>query len=108
MVTHSKKLNSQFNLHLFCTFLTVLLSHSDSKNNLYCVCYIFMNNETVGFFVCSIVTDLFPSFENPRNHNIFCATELMVWLTLEPILEEPSKFQMKKEEQFMLIMWTYP
>ena len=30
----------------------------------------------------------------------------MVWLTLEQSLEEPSKFQMKKEEQFILKMWT--
>ena len=26
---------------------------------------------------------------------------------LERSLEEPSKFQMKTEEQFILIMWTY-
>ena len=32
---------------------------------------------------------------------------LMVWLTLGQSLEEPSKFHMKKKEQFVLIMWTY-
>ena len=31
----------------------------------------------------------------------------MIWLTLEQSREEPGKFQMKKNEQFILIMWTY-
>ena len=42
---------------------------------------------------------IYPSFKNPHNHDIFCAAE-------EQSLEEPSEFRVKKEEQFILIMWT--
>ena len=65
------KLNSRFNFHI-CTvvFFMVLLTikHSDSKNCLYFVCYIFINKETA-LFASSTVTDAFsPSFKDFRVH----------------------------------------
>ena len=107
--------HSRFKFHLYCTFSILYIfdssvdNHSNSKNNLHFSYYIFINKETVGSFYLlhsPLVHSL--RFKNPHNHNSFCATELMVWLTLEHSLEEPSKFHMKKEEQFILIMCTYP
>ena len=62
----------------------------------------------MALFACCTVTEAISSFKNPHSHKIFCAAELMVWFTLEQSLEGTSKFQMKKEGQFIFIMWTYP